>query len=117
MGMPRPVSTSDGAAPATGLGHGMGEMGAVPRPVVAQMQEPMPMSMPDSSMSAMQPMVRQRRDMFDALIALGAGVGLPAALRRITEVARDVTGARYGVFAATAASRGSVPAVLRADLL
>lgn len=59
---------------------------------------------------------RQRRDLFDALIALGAGLGLPAALRRITEVARDVTGARYAVFAATAASRGSVPAVLRAGI-
>jgi signal transduction histidine kinase len=59
---------------------------------------------------------RQRRDLFDALIALGAGVGLPAALRRITEVARDVTGARYAVFAATAASRGSVPAAVRAGL-
>jgi signal transduction histidine kinase len=59
---------------------------------------------------------RQRRDLFDALIALGAGVGLPAALRRITEVARDVTGARYAVFAATAATRGSVPAVLRAGV-
>jgi signal transduction histidine kinase len=62
------------------------------------------------------PEIRQRRDLFDALIALGAGVGLPAALRRITEVARDVTGARYAVFAATAASRGSVPAVLRSGV-
>jgi signal transduction histidine kinase len=59
---------------------------------------------------------RQLLDLFDALIALGAGVGLPAALRRITEVARDVTGARYGVFAATAASRGSVPALVRSGV-
>jgi signal transduction histidine kinase len=59
---------------------------------------------------------RQQLDLFDALIALGAGVGLPAALRRITEVARDVTGARYAVFAATTASRGSVPALVRAGV-
>jgi signal transduction histidine kinase len=65
---------------------------------------------------AMPPSVRQRRDLFDALIALGAGVGLAAALRRITEVARDVTGARYAVFVATEAARGSVPAVLRAGV-
>ncbi|HVQ90127.1 MAG TPA: GAF domain-containing protein [Mycobacteriales bacterium] len=59
---------------------------------------------------------RQLLDLFDALIALGAGVGLPAALRRITEVARDVTGARYAVFAATPASRGSVPALVRSGV-
>jgi signal transduction histidine kinase len=98
-----------GMGPAMDMGPQLaaptGMAGQATRPQVAEMAELQP-----------GPMVRQRRDMFDALIALGAGVGLPAALRRITEVARDVTGARYGVFAATAASRGSVPAVLRSGV-
>jgi signal transduction histidine kinase len=105
-------SQTTGARP---MGPGMVESpmpgeqaGQMPRPPVAELAE--------TAELRVGPMVRQRRDMFDALIALGAGVGLPAALRRITEVARDVTGARYGVFAATAASRGSVPAVLRAGV-
>jgi signal transduction histidine kinase len=60
---------------------------------------------------------RRRRDLFDALIALGAGAGPTAALRRITDVARELTGARYAVFAATPAARSVVPHVVRSGVL
>ena len=59
---------------------------------------------------------RRRRDLFDALIALGAGAGPTAALRRITDVAREVTGARYALFAATPAARSVVPRVVRSGV-
>jgi signal transduction histidine kinase len=59
---------------------------------------------------------RRRRDLFDALIALGAGAGPTAALRRVTDVAREVTGARYALFAATPAARGVVPHVVRSGV-
>jgi signal transduction histidine kinase len=59
---------------------------------------------------------RRRRDLFDALIALGAGAGPTAALRRITDVAREVTGARYALFAATPAAQGVVPHVVRSGV-
>jgi len=59
---------------------------------------------------------RRRSDLFDALIALGAGAGPTAALRRITDVAREVTGARYALFAATSAATGVVPHVVRSGV-
>src|ERR687887_2624109 len=59
---------------------------------------------------------RRRRDLFEALIALGAGAGPTAALRRVTDVAREVTGARYALFAATPAARGVVPHVVRSGV-
>jgi signal transduction histidine kinase len=59
---------------------------------------------------------RRRRDLFDALIALGAGAGPTAALRRITDVAREVTGARYALFAPSPAARGVVPHLVRSGV-